>query len=151
MVESSVDVNLRVIVGAVPPNVRDGVETVFGLQDQDRALHVPLSVARDYAFDVPMTLRWTVEGFDFAGPFVHGKRGERFLYIGWRPADGKDDDWIRRWKIRLTSFPESVTDALSTRGAVQARVTTEYDRVWLEVEEWTGIDQRGAGVPPPSA
>jgi hypothetical protein len=36
---------------------------------------------------------------DFMGPFVHGKPGDRFLYLGYRVQGTAS--WIRRWKLSL--------------------------------------------------
>lgn len=60
---------------------------------------------------------WTVEvttkldadgALDFGGPFVHGKRGERFLYLSWSAGT---DAMFRRAKIMLNEAPvgEDVT------------------------------------------
>lgn len=39
---------------------------------------------------------------DFGGAFVHGRPGEGFLYLGYRPVGAKD--WVRRWKISLAAI-----------------------------------------------
>lgn len=39
---------------------------------------------------------------DFAGPFVHGPRGDRFLYLSLRGSDGR---WVKRLKIPLAEIP----------------------------------------------
>ncbi len=53
---------------------------------------------------------------DFAGPFVHGKRGERFLYLTWGSGSGDAFTMFRRAKLMLA-------DAPVTAGTVVARVT----------------------------
>ena len=54
-------------------------------------------VVEQVAGDAP-SATWTFDvatkvgpdgAIDFAGPFVHGKRGERFLYLSW--GDGSGD------------------------------------------------------------
>jgi hypothetical protein len=47
---------------------------------------------------------------DFAGPFVHGKRGERFVYLSW--SAGKDR-MFRRAKLMLSEAP--VADDVTAR------------------------------------
>lgn len=41
---------------------------------------------------------------DFAGPFVHGPRGERFLYLSWGARNSTSGEWnlVARTKIRLS-------------------------------------------------
>jgi hypothetical protein len=62
---------------------------------------------------------WTVEvttkvgtdgGLDFGGPFVHGKRGERFVYLSWSEGTG---GMFRRAKLMLAEAP--VADAVTAR------------------------------------
>ena len=60
---------------------------------------------------------------DFRGPAVHGKRGDRFLYLTWgEPADGA---WhmFRRAKLMLDRIdPELVRGAESGDRPLVARV-----------------------------
>ena len=49
---------------------------------------------------------------DFRGPTVHGRRGERFVYLTW--LEGADPRMFRRAKLMLGEAPEG--------GAVVARV-----------------------------
>jgi len=49
---------------------------------------------------------------DFAGAFVHGPAGARFLYLGWRPPGG---DWIRRWKIPLPMLTWASVEGMRSR------------------------------------
>jgi hypothetical protein len=55
-------------------------------------------------------VRWTVEipvrasktgALDFGGPLVHGKPGERFLYVSWGATEKTDHDMFRRLKLYL--------------------------------------------------
>jgi len=46
----------------------------------------------------------TADG-DFRGPYVHGKRGERFLYISWGAVDGAGGfTMFRRAKLMLAAI-----------------------------------------------
>ena len=42
---------------------------------------------------------------DFRGPAVHGRRGERFLYLTWGEFDGTDFSMFRRAKLMLSDVP----------------------------------------------
>jgi hypothetical protein len=44
---------------------------------------------------------------DFRGPAVHGKRGERFLYLTWGEFDGRDFAMFRRAKLMLADVPRA--------------------------------------------
>jgi hypothetical protein len=55
-------------------------------------------------------VRWTIEvpvraskagALDFGGPLVHGKPGERFLYVSWGTTEKTDHDMFRRLKLYL--------------------------------------------------
>ena len=63
-------------------------------------------------------------GFDFRGPYVHGKRGERFLYLSWGDlsADGTFA-MFRRAKLHLSGLdPSDVAHAVETGGTLEGRL-----------------------------
>ncbi len=56
--------------------------------------------------------RWLIEvevkDGDFRGPYAHGRRGERFLYLSWQsPVSGR----FRRAKLMLAAVPPAVLAA----------------------------------------
>ena len=65
---------------------------------------VPANTAGEVTFTLPLSVRPrpATEELDFGGPFVHGKPGERFLYLCWGQR-GADGTWygFRRAKIPL--------------------------------------------------
>ena len=42
---------------------------------------------------------------DFRGPAVHGKKGERFVYLTWGTVDGDSFSMFRRAKLMLAELP----------------------------------------------
>jgi hypothetical protein len=44
-------------------------------------------------------------GWDFRGPYVHGKPGERFLYLTWGELNGDEFAMFRRAKLMLADVP----------------------------------------------
>lgn len=66
-----------------------------------------------WAFDVEV-----VDGPDFRGPFVQGKRGERFVYLSWGVV-GPDasTEMFRRAKLMLAAVGPEVLEAASAPGA----------------------------------
>jgi hypothetical protein len=60
--------------------------------------------AADFEFDVDIIPDDT-GGWDFRGPYVHGKRGERFLYLTWGDhPPGGDFTMFRRAKLHLSGL-----------------------------------------------
>ena len=64
-------------------------------------------------FDFEITPK---EELDATGPYVHGRRGERFIYLSW--VAGPDREMFRRAKIFLSSIPEDVWDQSQRDGRV---------------------------------
>ncbi len=62
-------------------------------------------------------------GLDFRGPAVHGKRGDRFLYVTWGRVDGDTFEMFRQAKLMLNTIdPEVVAAAEWGRQSLVARV-----------------------------
>ena len=80
----------------------------------------------------PDALAWTTEvtvkagpdgAPDFAGPAVHGKRGERFFYLSWSSEKSGHREMFRRIKIHLRLLSASqLANALKAGGTLVARV-----------------------------
>ena len=59
-----------------------------------------------------------VKDGDFRGPYVQGRRGERFVYLSWQsPAAGR----FRRAKLMLATVPQATLDA-AEQGVLRAQV-----------------------------
>jgi hypothetical protein len=99
-------------------------------------IHVGIGMQRDPVELVPgdsPSARWRIEvrtprandgSVDFRGPFVHGKRGDRFLYLNWGTvaADGSFR-LFRRAKLSLSEAPPNVVeDALQGTGVLECTV-----------------------------
>jgi hypothetical protein len=99
-------------------------------------IHVGLGVHRDPVDLVPgdaPAARWRVEVrasrgadgvVDFRGPFVHGQRGDRYLYLNWGTvaADGSFQ-LFRRAKLSLSEVePSLVEKALRESAALACTV-----------------------------
>ena len=59
---------------------------------------------------------------DFGGPYVHGRRGERFLYLTWGAGDGEHFHMFRRAKLVFADCDGSVLRDAVTRGGLEIRV-----------------------------
>jgi hypothetical protein len=54
---------------------------------------------------------------DFRGPFVHGKRGDRFLYLSWGTVDDANHfEMFRRAKLMFDAVPGDVLRSAQTAG-----------------------------------
>ena len=116
-------VRLRLICPAPPPPQHAGQPTEFGLQDKKQALHAGVAqIDHSIYFDCEIGLKRSPDSraFDYAGVFVHGPVGARFLYLGWRVPG---ESWIRRWKIPLAARAgEQIELALRATGVLQATI-----------------------------
>lgn len=67
---------------------------------------------------------------DFKGPAVHGKRGERFLYLTWgNLGAGESFQMFRRAKLMLNRVDPALVDvAVSTQRPLVARVQLTDER-----------------------
>lgn len=63
-------------------------------------------------------------GADFRGPYVHGKRGERFLYLSWGWLDAAGNfEMFRRAKLHLSTIDDrDLQRAFDTGGVIEARL-----------------------------
>jgi hypothetical protein len=79
---------------------------------------VPGDTARA-VFTVPIDV---VDG-DYRGPYVHGPREQRFIYLSWgeRAGDGTFT-MFRRAKLRLGLLPPTITSALAAGQTVQGEL-----------------------------
>lgn len=69
------------------------------------------------------------DGIDFRGPAVHGRRGERFVYLTWGNVgpDGRFE-MFRRAKLMLDRIDPSVIATARERGELVARVDLTDER-----------------------
>jgi len=103
---------------------------------QAGTVHVGVQRGREVVGVVPgnaAEARWDVEvgivaapdgGIDFRGPYVHGKRGERFLYLSWGRI-GTDGAFamFRRAKLHLATIADEQLQGALQRGAtLEARL-----------------------------
>jgi hypothetical protein len=77
-------------------------------------VHVGVQVGRESVGMVPADTaapEWTLEvryDGDFRGPAVHGKKGDRFLYLTWADRVGMFFHGFRRGKLMLDRIDQSV-------------------------------------------
>ena len=84
-----------------------------GVQCRSEAVDLTPGDATEATFDFDVDILPSDDGgWDFRGPYVHGKRGERFLYLTWGDvAPTGDFAMFRRAKLHLSCLDESLITA----------------------------------------
>ncbi len=128
------DIQLRIVCLQSPDPAQRGAE--FGLQEKrpgDWLLHAGERRPNgDVVFDCECEVTPAERGIplDFHGRFVHGKRGERFLYLSWKPKRWTPSEpepgpphCVRRMKIHLKSLTWPIIEkALRGKARLQTKV-----------------------------
>ncbi|MFK7916516.1 MAG: DUF5990 family protein [Ilumatobacter sp.] len=103
---------LAVTITAIDPpfDATDGVR--FGLQPK-RGTVEHSGAHRTTSFHTELDLRAEGTSFDFAGAHVHGRRGDRFLYVSWGVPDS-DGPFVMfaRAKVKLNSIDNALLDRI---------------------------------------
>lgn len=79
--------------------------------------------------DAP-SVRWVLEcaatptdnGLDVTGPFIQGRRGNRFIYLSWGTVDDHGFHMFRRAKLALNDIPSEVLALAVDTGGLLARL-----------------------------
>jgi hypothetical protein len=114
------EIRLRIILSAPPPGV------MFGLQEGSgnnyKTVQLQRSATDDLSFEFAILLKPAKENgadTDFAGPFVHGPKNERFIYIDIGTAAGDyASEWTRRLKVPLKDITAQMVDKLSEKAGI---------------------------------
>jgi hypothetical protein len=119
--EPAVPLRIRIVGTQLPGRVCGEMSDVcVGLQvGQQVEQVVPADVARAvFEADVALTAG------DLRGPAIHGKRGERFLYLSWAgvPGGAQDGARFRRAKLQLDAVPAKLLAEAAARGVLEAEL-----------------------------
>jgi hypothetical protein len=127
---------MRIIIeGHDPPGaefVSDGVP----LQNVHVAVQIgkePAGLVRGDAdrarWDIDVRTVITGGGVDLRGPAVHGKKGERFLYLTWGDVAGDSFTILRRAKLMIGDIePEMLAAAARDDGVLVASLSLTDER-----------------------
>jgi hypothetical protein len=131
-------VDIRLLLVNPPSHQYEGRPLWFGLQDRQGELRDGLRL-EDGAqqFECEAQAKAGKDGSaDFSGEFIHGKAGERFLYLSLRYADTSSTAWLRRIKIMLNDIPlHALTN--ESRVILEARVEDQHKPRVHFLEGWT--------------
>jgi hypothetical protein len=110
-----VEVTLRIILKQPTPGVD------FALQKGGGSKYEVVQKQRslpdgDLKFEFPVTVRSDKDGApDFFGPFVHGARGDRYVYIDIGTYAGQTNtEWGRRLKVPLSCITRDLINSQFT-------------------------------------
>lgn len=90
-----------------------------------RAREVVDLVAGDAAsagWTLEVTVKHLTDGLDFGGPFVHGRRGERFLYLSWGVVEAGAFEMFRRAKLVFADAGPATLATAVEAGSLRCRV-----------------------------
>jgi Family of unknown function (DUF5990) len=80
----------------------------------------------DAFWETEIRVRQLTQGYDYTGPAVRGRRGERFLALAWLD---QTDELFRALKIRLDQLPtDLVSEAQASDASLSAMVRLTDDR-----------------------
>lgn len=104
---------LRIIINKPPAGVDFGLQKGSGSKYD--TIQTQRSGSGDIAFEFSIVIKETPDGQpDFAGEYVQGNRGNRFIYIDIGTYAGQvDTPWSRRLKIPLVGINQEMILQLS--------------------------------------
>jgi hypothetical protein len=110
---------LRIVGRRLPGSSWSGREGIHvGVQCGNDVVGLVTGDAADAVFDIELDVVAGSDGeVDFRGPYVNGRRGERFVYLAWGEVDDEGTfTMFRRLKLHLTPLleqesPEKVAGA----------------------------------------
>ncbi|KGN37822.1 DUF5990 family protein [Knoellia subterranea] len=103
---------VRIVGEPLPDPVVGGRAVLVGMP-RGRVVESPRPVAgSSMTFVAELDVVVTPEGVDYRGPWVQGRKGERFLYLSWGHDDGDGFVLDRRAKLMLGVLdPADMLDA----------------------------------------
>ncbi len=123
MASSEQPQTLRLALTCAEPPAANEPEATFGLQDARKNLLAgepqPDGALR-FACELSVRRHPKMGAPDFTGPYVHGKLGERFLYLSL--LDLRTGAWTRRMKVLLTDIGWDMIEAAVPGAMLSARV-----------------------------
>lgn len=93
--------DVRIVGDPLPAATFGGHPVLVGMQ-RGRVVELPRPVAgTSMTFEAELDVVVTAAGVDFRGPWVQGRRGDRFLYLCWGHDSEAGFVMVRRAKLML--------------------------------------------------
>lgn len=105
-------VPLRIVGRRLPGSSWSGRNGIHvGVQKGTEVVGLVTGDAADAVFDIDLEVVADTDGVpDFRGPYVQGRRGERFVYLSWGEVDDQGTfAMFRRLKLHLAPLVEQST------------------------------------------
>ena len=106
-------VPVRIVGRRLPGSSWSGRHGIhLGVQRGTDVVDLVIGDAADAVFDIELEIVPGVDGEapDFRGPYVHGRRGERFIYLSWGEVDEAGIfTMFRRLKLHLAPLVEQTS------------------------------------------
>ncbi|WP_353951637.1 DUF5990 family protein [Knoellia sp. S7-12] len=93
--------DVRIVGVSLPPPVLAGRAVLVGMQRGRDVVSARPVTGETMTFDAELNVVVTADGVDYRGPWVQGKRGDRFLYLNWGQDEGAGFVGFRRAKLML--------------------------------------------------
>ena len=115
--------DVRVIGEPLPPAVLGGLTVLVGMQ-RGRDVVSPRPIAGEtMTFEAALDVVVTAAGVDYRGPWVQGRRGDRFLYLSWGHDDGDGFVLQRRAKLMLGVLDPAEMASAATDARLEGRLS----------------------------
>ncbi|MBO9562825.1 MAG: hypothetical protein J7621_08635 [Niastella sp.] len=112
------ELTCTIILEKPVPGVKTGLQKGSG--NKHEILQIQQSSGNDLTYTFPIKVKTGKdEQPDFAGPFVHGPVGERFIYLSIGTMAGQPDSpWSRRLKVPLRDITWAMVQKAASAGHV---------------------------------
>lgn len=93
-----------------------------GIQRRNEVVDLVAGDADEARWSIPVTVRTTPDGtLDLGGPFVHGRRGDRFIYLSWGSVT-EEFRMFRRAKLHFSDCDNGTLRKAVQTGVLVCRV-----------------------------
>lgn len=93
--------DVRIVGVSLPPPVHAGRAVLVGMQRGRDVVDARPVAGETMTFAAALDVVLTPDGVDYRGPWVQGRRGDRFLYLCWGQDAGAGFVMARRAKLML--------------------------------------------------
>jgi hypothetical protein len=108
---------IRIVGQQAPGATCSGPDSIFlGVQKGKEVVDAVPSSTSEPAFELEIEVEDNEPDSDFCGPYVHGPKGDRFLYLAW--TDGIGGPLVARIKLRLLDIEPDLRAAARNGGTL---------------------------------
>jgi hypothetical protein len=110
-------------LSCAPPGAGERYDSVHvGLQRGKEVVDLQPGNVEQAEWSFEVTVKHFDGGLDFGGPFVHGRRGDRFVYLSWGVLDTGGFRMFRRAKLHFADAAQEVLEAAVESGRLTCHV-----------------------------